>query len=135
MKGYFTRKPLNGEEVKVEKDFVDVRIDAKEGFKVAMEGNVFVILDTNMDQELIDEGYARELISKVQQLRKQANFEMMDNIEIVIDADDDIDKAVEKHREYICRETLALDIREGKELPEFDLNGHKTGIEVIRKEA
>ena len=118
------------DDMKIEKDFVDVRIDAKEGFAVAMENNLFVILDTNLDADLIDEGFARELISKVQQLRKQKGLEMMDNISITIAADDEISAAVKKHKDYIMKETLALELGEGTAPEEFDLNGHKTGIAV-----
>ena len=117
-------------DMKIEKDFVDVRIDAKEGFAVAMENNLFVILDTNLDADLIDEGFARELISKVQQLRKQKGLEMMDNISITIAADDEISAAVKKHKDYIMKETLALKLEETDAPEEFDHNGHKTGIAV-----
>lgn len=121
---------VGDDDMKIEKDFVDVRIDAKEGFAVAMENNLFVILDTNLDADLIDEGFARELISKVQQLRKQKGLEMMDNISITIAADDEISAAVKKHKDYIMKETLALELGEGTASEEFDLNGHKTGIAV-----
>ena len=84
---------VGDDDMKIEKDFVDIRIDAKEGFAVAMENNLFVILDTNLDADLVDEGFARELISKVQQLRKQKGLEMMDNISITIAADDEISAA------------------------------------------
>ena len=124
---------LNGEDTKIEKEWVDVRIDAKEGFAVAMEGNVFVILDTNLNQELIDEGFARELISKVQQLRKAAGLEMMDNIKIYIAADEDIAAAVAKYTDYICSETLALAIENKECAEQYDLNGHKTGIAIEKQ--
>ena len=121
---------VGDDDMKIEKDFVDVRIDAKEGFAVAMENNLFVILDTNLDAELVDEGFARELISKVQQLRKQKGLEMMDNISITIAADDEVTAAVSKHKDYIMKETLALSLDEGTAPEEFDLNGHKTGIAI-----
>ena len=85
---------IDGEATEITRDFVDIRISAKEGFAVAMENNVFTILDTTLDDDLIDEGLARELISKVQQIRKQQAFEMMDNIAITIDADDKVRNAV-----------------------------------------
>ena len=98
-----------------------------------MENNVFTILDTTLNNELIAEGLARELISKVQQLRKQKNFEMMDKIEILLSADEEVAAAVEAHKDYIMKETLALEIVEGSDLKEYDLNGHKTGIDVEKK--
>ncbi len=124
---------LNGENVDITPDMVDMRISAKEGFAVAMENNVFTILDTNLNDELIAEGLARELISKVQQLRKQNDFEMMDNIKIMINADEEVAAAVETHKEYIMKETLALEIETAADLKEYDLNGHKTGIGVEKK--
>ena len=123
---------LDGEPFEVEKDYVDIRINAKDGFAVAMENNVFTILDTTLTEELIDEGLARELISKVQQMRKQHDFEMMDHIVIALDADDKVKQAIQKHQEYIMKETLADDITEATDLAVYDLNGHKTGISVER---
>ena len=124
---------LNGETAEITADMVDTKISAKEGFAVAMENNVFTILDTTLDKELIDEGLARELVSKVQQLRKQNNYEMMDNIKIMISADQEVAAAVEVHKDYIMKETLALELEAGNDLKEYDLNGHKTGIKVERK--
>ena len=123
---------LDGETFDIEKDFVDVRINAKEGFAVAMENNVFTILDTTVTEELAEEGLARELISKVQQMRKQEDFEMMDQIKIFVGADADVQKAIDTFADYIRKETLAVSIEAKEGLKEFDLNGHKTGIGVER---
>ena len=124
---------LDGEDFDVIKDYLDIRISAKEGFAVAMENNIFTILDTTLTGELIDEGLARELISKVQQLRKQNDYEMMDNITIEFTADDAVKAAVAKHADYIKKETLAVSLEcvDGLEA-KYDLNGHKAGIKVER---
>ena len=124
---------LNMEDYTITKDFLDIRIEAKEGFAVAMENNVFAFLDTTLDQDLIDEGLARELISKVQQMRKAENFEMMDNINIYLNCDDDVRAAVEKHMDYIKSETLAQNLEFcDAEFDKYDLNGHKSGIKVYK---
>ncbi|HKM29119.1 MAG TPA: isoleucine--tRNA ligase, partial [Anaerovoracaceae bacterium] len=123
---------LDGEDFTIEKDFVDVRISAKEGFAVAMENNIFTILDTTITPELEKEGLARELVSKVQQLRKQKDYEMMDNITIFVDADSDVKAAVDEFKAYIMKETLAVKMEEKSGLESYDLNGHKTGIDVER---
>ena len=123
---------IEGESVAIEREFVEVTIKAKEGFAVAMENNLFTILETTLDQDLIDEGLARELVSKVQQLRKQKDFEMMDRINILLSADEAVNAAVAKHGEYILSETLALEIVEQAGSPSYDLNGHKAEIDVIR---
>ena len=123
---------LGDEEYEITEDMVDVRISSKEGFVVGMDNNVFVILDTTLTPELIKQGYVREVISKIQQLRKQADFEMMDEIRIFMDADDEIRAAVEETKDFIMDETIAVGILEKEGLPEFDINGHKTGLAVER---
>ncbi|WP_425449363.1 isoleucine--tRNA ligase [Dethiothermospora halolimnae] len=125
---------IDGEDFEIDKELVDIRISAKEGFTVSMENNLFVILDTTLTDELINEGYAREFISKVQQMRKNNNYEMMDNIKIYFDGDDDIAKAIDIHNDYIKEETLAVDIEKVSDdsLEKYDLNDHETGIKVER---
>ncbi len=131
---FFSGEPVSmviaGEAMMITTDMVDIKISAREGFAVAMEKNVFTILDTTLTADLIDEGLARELVSKVQQLRKQMDFEMMDHIRIHLFADEEVNTALEKHRGYIMKETLAEEVIVGKELEVFDVNGHKTGIGV-----
>lgn len=123
---------LNGEETVITKDLVDTRISAKEGFAVSMENNLFTILDTNLTPELVDEGLSREFISKVQQMRKAADFEMMDRIKITYAADADVAKAVAAHKDHIMSETLAVEMTEGEGGEVFKLNGHETAIKVER---
>jgi isoleucyl-tRNA synthetase len=123
---------LDGEAMEINKEYVMITIAAKEGFTVAMENNLFIIIDTTLTKELIDEGYAREFISKVQQMRKTANFEMMDKISISYNGDDEIASAVEMHKDYIMQETLAEKVERVTDtgLETQDLNGHETGMKV-----
>ena len=123
---------FGGENYEITQDLVDVRISSKEGFVVGMDNNVFTILDTTLTPELINQGYVREVISKIQQLRKQADFEMMDEIKIYMCADEEIRSAVEAAKDFIMDETIAVAIEAKENLPEFDINGHKTGIAVER---
>lgn len=123
---------INGENIDITEDLVDVKISAKDGFAVAMENNVFTILDTTVTPELESEGLAREIISKIQQMRKQKDYEMMDNINIFIEADDAVAAAVKEHKEYIMKETLGVAITIKSGLPTSDINGHKTGLDVER---
>ena len=128
--GKTVQMELNGETYEIGRELLDVRISAKEGFVVGMENNVFTVLETTLTPELIQEGYVREVISKIQQLRKQADLEMMDRITVYMDWDEEIKAAVEGEAEHIKEETLADSIQEGKDLPEFDINGHKTGMSI-----
>ena len=82
--------------------------------------------------ELEREGLAREIVSKVQQLRKQNDYEMMDNIRISVDADDEVKAAIEEYRDYIMKETLAVSIEQGTDLETSNINGHETGLAVER---
>jgi isoleucyl-tRNA synthetase len=121
-----------GDCVVVTTDIVDIRVEAKEGFAVAMESGLFVILDTTVTPELAREGLAREFISKVQQIRKQIGLEMMDNVRIHFHGDDEVAAAIDAHQSYIMKETLAAllkDMATG-DGETYDLNGHKTEIVV-----
>lgn len=123
---------LDGEDVEIVKDYIMVTISAKEGFDVAMENNLFVILDTTLTKELLNEGYAREFISKVQQMRKTNGYEVLDNIKIYYDGDDEIEEAVKVFEDFIKTETLAVSIErvEDDSFEKQDLNGHMTGIKL-----
>lgn len=98
---------LNGEDTEVSLDDVLVDISSKEGFDVCMEDNLFVILDTELTEELIAEGYVREFISKVQKQRKANDYEVTDHIAIAYDAEGDVKAALEEAKEQIMEETLA----------------------------
>ncbi|MBF7096725.1 isoleucine--tRNA ligase [Alkalibacter mobilis] len=124
---------MDGEATEVKEEYLDVRISAKEGFNVQMENNVFVILDTALTDELTFEGYAREIVSKVQQLRKQNGLDVLDRIVLHINADEEVSKGISKFEDFIKSETLADEILLGKEeLETQNINGHDTGIKVIK---
>ena len=125
---------LNGEDTIIEKDYVLVTISSKEGFNVTMENNLFVILDTTLTPELINEGYAREFVSKIQQMRKNNGYEVLDNINIYYNGSDEIKAAIDEYEEFIKKETLAQSIERVSEgdLEEQDLNGQMTGIRLER---
>ncbi len=119
-----------GETFEATAEHVLININAKEGFTVKMENNRFIILDTNLTEDLINEGYARELISRVQQMRKSNDYDMMDQIDIYYNAPDVFKNAVTLHSEYIVSETLATTLVACTDKP-FDvqqLNGHEVGL-------
>lgn len=120
---------LGDEKYEVTKDYLDIRISAKEGFDVEMDGNVFVILDTEITGDLRDEGYAREFTSKVQNMRKDSGFEVTDRINISYQADDDLAKSLEKFADEIKKETLA-DKFERKELASEDIELNDKFIKI-----
>ncbi|MBK5244346.1 MAG: isoleucine--tRNA ligase [Eubacteriaceae bacterium] len=126
---------LEGESIEIKRDFIDIRISSKTGFNVQMFNNKFAILDTSLSQELLDEGYAREFISRIQQLRKSSGFEVMDRIDITWTGNDEIQVALKMYDHFIKTETLAdhiiFAVGEGEV---YNLNGHDTTIKVVKKE-
>lgn len=115
-------------------EHVMVNISAKEGFTVKMENNRFIILDTHLTEELVDEGYAREMISRIQQMRKANDYEMMDQIKIYYKAPEAFAKAIEKHSDYVMSETLGVELISTGEKPfeTYTLNGHEVGLYLER---
>ena len=122
---------IDGEEIEINKDYVLVNIRSKKGFDVNMANNIFVILDTDLNEELIKEGYVREFISKIQQFRKKLDLDVLDNIEISFVSDKEVTEALFNDEEFIKSETLAKKIEEkdqGGE--ESSLNGHPVKINI-----
>lgn len=121
---------LDGEDFEILKDYLDIRIEAKEGYDVELENNIYVILDTTITEELKREGYVREIISKVQQIRKQEDFDILDNIIVYLDSTDEIKNAVLDMEDHFKSEVLANNIEFKNLETKFDINGVETGIEV-----
>ena len=122
---------ISGEDFEVTKEMVDIRYSSKEGFDVATENNNFIILNTTLTTELIEEGIARELVSKVQNLRKEKDFNIVDRIRLYYKTDDEAKEAIQHFEEFIKNETLSLELIEKENLSyQIDLNGHETTIDV-----
>ena len=119
-------------DLEINADMVDIRINAKEGFDVAMDSNDFIILDTKLSEDLILEGLARELVSKVQNLRKLKDFDIQDRIKLYISGDSDIDKCLSTYEEFIKNETLTLEILKESNGEAYDINDHETYLDVER---
>ena len=108
---------------------------SKEGFDVALEDNDFIILNTELTKELVNEGIAREFVSKVQNLRKQKDFDIVDRINIYYSSDSLVNDSLDQFKEFIKNETLAIEIIRKDIGEEFDLNGHKALIDVEKVES
>ena len=124
---------LAGEDFVVTKDYVDIRISSKEGFNVGMENKEFIILNTELTHELLLEGIAREFISKVQNMRKNEDFNISDRIVVTYNGDEMVKEAVDTFIDLIKREVLALElINSDIDSETLDLNGHNANI-IIKK--
>lgn len=125
---------INSEELVVTPDMVELRVSSKEGFNASHEGNLFIILNTKLDDKLIEEGIARELVSKVQNLRKESNFNIIDRINLYYQSDELVEQSINDFEEFIKKETLAISIEKSENVDkELDLNGHNIKIKIERR--
>lgn len=121
-------------EISLSKDDVLIESEQRDGFYTLTEGNTTVAICTSLTEELIEEGYIREVISKVQTMRKESGFEVMDHIVLSISGNDKIAELVEKNRAEICTDVLADEIKIGAATnsKEWDINGEKVTIGVTK---
>ena len=109
----------------------------KAGMVVASEGAIVVGLETALTPELVAEGLAREFVSHVQSMRKEADFEVTQRIVVTAEVDADVQAALTTHADYVKNETLATELNFGAcpdspALPDVDLNGHAAKIRVAK---
>ena len=100
--------------IEVGPDAVEVRLLARPGFAATGEGGYVVALDTELTQALRQEGLAREVVRRIQELRKLADYEVDDRIEVTFAASDALKKAMEAHHAYIASEVLAAQLEAGE---------------------
>ncbi len=113
-----------------------VTMQGKEGFAFSGEGEIGVVLDTHITQELKEEGYVREVLSKVQNMRKEKGFEVLDNIILYVSGNEMLEKVIKENEDFIKHETLAVEVvydKEGPTYTETNINGEKLNIDVVRK--
>lgn len=134
-KGSLALDSVDAEVVLCEEDLL-ITMTQQEGYVTEGDNEVTVVLDTNLTPELIEEGFVRELISKIQTMRKEAGFEVMDKITVSYQAEEKIDTVFRKHGAQIQSEVLAEDIDstqiKGYE-KEWNINGEHVvlGVEKI----
>ncbi|MBR5082378.1 MAG: isoleucine--tRNA ligase [Bacteroidales bacterium] len=129
---------LNVDGVDVELTLEDALISTQDipGWAVTSQDDLTVALDMTITDELMQEGLAREIVNRVQNLRKTGGFEVTDRIELLIEKNEKIDAAVEKFGDYICTETLAtinkVDALEGVEAEEL-VEGINVKLKIQKK--
>lgn len=115
---------INNENYTLTSEDLDIRVQGKDGFDVETNNDIYVIIDTQITDELLKEGYLRELISKIQQERKKLDLNVSDRIEITLNCDDDVKNVVDSNNSIISNETLAENIIFDEiDAEESDLNG------------
>ena len=103
---------VEGEAVRLVPEDVEILTEDIPGWQVASEGNLTIALDIHVTPELRLEGIARELINRIQNLRKDSGFEVTDKIELTVAHHPDLEEALEKFGDYICQQTLSVKLNQ-----------------------
>ena len=131
--GYFKMNFL-GEEIDVTEDMILTTLKNKKGYCAASNGKTSIVLDTSLTEDLILEGLAREVVRKVQNLRKEADFVITDHINLYYHGDEMFDKMLASYDEYIKNETLADSLVEDQNIEkDMELNDIVVGLRVERR--
>ena len=127
---------INGQEITLFREDLLIESAQMEGYVSENDNGITVVLDTNLSEELLEEGFVREIISKVQTMRKEAGFEVMDKIEITYEGTEKAEKVFAANAETIGDETLALKVEKAAPagyVKEWKINGEKVTLGVERK--
>ena len=133
-RGELVKFDVDGSEVVLEEVDVLTSPAQKPGFVAQTDGTVTVVLDTNLTGDLIREGYVREIVSKVQTMRKDSGFDVTDRIHIAVECGETLKNAIDEGKEDILRATLAIDVAdaaaEGVEWKDWNINGEEAKLAV-----
>jgi isoleucyl-tRNA synthetase len=128
---------VNGEEVTLLVEDLLIDTAQMEGYVSEQENEITVVLDTNLSEALLEEGFVRELISKIQTMRKEADFEVMDKIAVTYEGSEEVESIFAKYAGKIGEEVLATSVN--KEAPagyvkEWKINGESVKMGVKKEE-
>lgn len=127
---------IEGTDVELAESDLLIETAEKGGFVTEEDRGITVVIDTNLTPELIEEGFVREIVSKIQTMRKEADFEVMDRIKVGFEGSDLLKGVVERNAEEIKTDVLADEIVEGTfegYAKEWNINGEKVNIVVVKK--
>ena len=119
----------------IEAEDIEIYSEDIPGWTVANDGSLTVALDITVTEELRSEGVARELVKRIQNLRKESGFEITDRIDILLGHHTETDKAVAQYQDYICNQVLANSLTlvdEVEEATELDFEDYKVNINIKR---
>ena len=132
------RFDMNGEQVELTQEDLLIETKQTEGFVTQQNGSLTVVLDTNLTPELVEEGFVRELVSKIQTMRKEAGFEVQDHIDVHESGNDRIRGILEKFENQLKKEVLAEEVAygespEGAFVKEWTVNGERVTLAVRKR--
>ena len=125
---------VNGTQISLTKEDLLISSAKMEGYESMSDYGITVVIDTNLTEELIEEGFVREIVSKIQTMRKDSGFEVMDNINITIAGSEKVVAIALKNADSITGDTLGKSLvnAEGENAKEWDINGEKVTISVAK---
>lgn len=126
---------IDGTEIGLDANNLLITMQGKEGFAFSGEGEIGVVLDTTITPELQEEGILREVLSKVQNMRKDKNFEVLDRINLYVSENEKIENVIRKFEETIKHDTLADNIfynKEGRDYIDTNINGENLKVDIER---
>lgn len=126
---------IDGIEIGLDANNLLITMQGKEGFAFSGEGEIGVVLDTTITPELQEEGILREVLSKVQNMRKDKNFEVLDRINLYVSENEKIENVIRKFEETIKHDTLADNIfynKEGRDYIDTNINGENLKVDIER---
>ncbi|MPM47307.1 Isoleucine--tRNA ligase [bioreactor metagenome] len=126
---------VDGTEIDLNKENLLVTMQGLEGFAFAGEGEMGVVLDTHISEELKEEGHVREILSKIQNMRKESGFEVADKIKIYVTGNEMLEAVIKKFEEAIMKDTLAVEVVYGAEASytEVKINGESLNLAVEKQ--
>ena len=130
------RFEVNGEEVVLNREDLLIDTAQMEGYVSEDDNGITIVLDTNLSEELLTEGFVREIISKVQTMRKEADFEVMDKIVITYEGSEKAETVFAKNADEIGAETLALEVKKATPagyVKEWKINGEAVTLGVEKQ--
>ena len=128
---------IDSQQATIERGDVEVISEDIPGWLVANEGNLTVALDITVTDELHREGIARELVNRIQNIRKTSGFDITDKIDVAIASNAETDQAVREYRDYMSRQVLAntfeiVDNLSGESVSELDFDTFKVNIRIVK---
>lgn len=124
---------VNGEKVELKEEDLLISLKNKEGFASETNGEITIVLDTTLTEDLIEKGTIKELISKIQNFRKESGFEVVNHIKIEVSGDERLVNLILKFNETVKKGTLADVIKEGNSGTnsfEFEVDEHKVKVNI-----
>ena len=128
---------VDGTNVELAREDTLIEPMQKSGFMAESEGDLTVVLDTNLTPELIEEGFVREVISKIQTMRKEAGYEVTDRISVTCATDEKLAAIIARGEKEICRAVLAEKLEMGTPasdayVKEWNINGENAVLATRR---